>query len=54
MVAALFDDDRALRLSDYLRFLAELRERNPGGFNLRTVEKAYYHQCRNTCDVGRW
>ncbi len=44
MVAALFGEDRALRLSDYPRLLTELRDRNPGGFDLRTVEKAYYQQ----------
>jgi hypothetical protein len=25
-----------------------------GEFDLRTVEKAYYQQYRNTHDVGRW
>lgn len=53
MIAALFGDDRALRLSDYPRILTELREQNPGEFDLRTVEKAYYQQYRDTYDVGR-
>lgn len=42
MVAALLGEDRALRLSDYPRLLTALCERNPGGFDLRTVEKTYY------------
>ncbi|MFC6907033.1 hypothetical protein [Halalkalicoccus tibetensis] len=54
MIAALLGEDRALRLSDYPRLLTKLRDRNPGGFDLRTVEKAYYQQYRDTYDVGRW
>ena len=54
MVAALFGEDRALRLSDYPRLLPALHDRNPGEFDLRTVEKAYYQQYRDTYDVGRW
>ncbi|MFC6907136.1 hypothetical protein [Halalkalicoccus tibetensis] len=54
MIAALFDDDRALRLSDYPQLLTELRKRNPGGLDLRTVEKAYYQQYRERHDIGRW
>lgn len=53
-VAALLGEDRALRLSDHPRILTELHERNPGEFDLRTVEKAYYQQYRATDDVGRW
>ncbi|WP_122090971.1 hypothetical protein [Halalkalicoccus subterraneus] len=43
MIAALLGEDRALRFSDYPRILTELRDRNPDGFDLRMVEKAYYH-----------
>ncbi len=41
MVAALFGENQALRLFDYPRLLAKLRERNPGEFDHRTVERAY-------------
>ncbi|WP_336365311.1 hypothetical protein [Halalkalicoccus salilacus] len=44
MVAALFGEDRALRLSDYPQILTELHERNPDEFDLRTSETAYYQQ----------
>lgn len=54
MVAVLFGDNRALRLSDYPRLLTELRERNPGAFDLRTVETASYQQYREIHDVSRW
>lgn len=54
MVVTLFGEDRTLRLSDYPQLLTELRNRNPGEFDLRTVEKAYYQQYRDTDDVGRW
>jgi hypothetical protein len=46
MVDILFGEARQMRLSDYPRILDELRERNPGGFKLRTVEKAYYQRYR--------
>jgi len=46
MVDLLLGEDRQMRLSDYPRIIYELRERNPGGFNLRTVEKAYYQRYR--------
>ncbi|WP_245634128.1 hypothetical protein [Halalkalicoccus paucihalophilus] len=52
-VAALLGEDRTLQLSDYPRLLTELRDQNPGGFDLWTVETAYYQQYRDTCDVGR-
>ncbi|KYH24712.1 hypothetical protein HAPAU_30880 [Halalkalicoccus paucihalophilus] len=54
MVTALFDEDRALCLSDYPRLFTELRERNPGGFDLRTIETASYQQYRETYAVDRW
>lgn len=44
MIDALFGEDRGFRITDYSELLRELQERNPGGFNLRTVEKAYYRQ----------
>ncbi len=43
MIAALFGEGRPLRFSDYPRLLTALRNRNPSGFDLRTVEMAYYH-----------
>lgn len=51
---ALFDEDRQMRITDYPKILEELRDRNPGGFDLRTVEKAYYQQYRDEHDVGRF
>lgn len=50
----LFDEDRPMRISDYPKIRQELRERNPDGFDLRTVEKAYYEWYRTEHDVGRW
>jgi hypothetical protein len=44
IVDALLGEDRGFRVTDYSDLLSELRERNPGGFDLRTVEKAYYRQ----------
>lgn len=41
-----FREDRQMRVTDYPELLSELRERNPGGFALRTVEKAYYQRYR--------
>ncbi|WP_423751288.1 hypothetical protein [Salinirarus marinus] len=52
MVHELFGEDRKLRVTDYPKILAELRDRNPGGFDLRTVEKAYYQRYRDENDVG--
>jgi len=46
MVDLFFDEDRQMRVTDYPTLLAELRDRNPGGFDLRTVEKAYYQRYR--------
>lgn len=48
MVAALFDDNRALRFSNSLRLLTALHDRNPSGFDFRTVETASYQQYRAT------
>ena len=54
IVAALLDADRSMRITDYAPILTELRDRNPGSFDLQAVEKAYYQQYRNKHDVGRW
>lgn len=50
----LFGADRTMRVTDYPKILAELRDRNPGDFDLRTVEKAYYQKYRVENDVGNW
>jgi len=50
----LFGEDRTIRVTDYSKILAELSERNPGDFDLRTVEKAYYQRYRIENDVGDW
>jgi len=44
IIDALFGEGRGFRRSDYSDLLDELRERNPGEFDLRTVEKAYYRR----------
>lgn len=44
MVDALLGEQRQMRKSDYPDLLAEYRDQNPGGFDLRTVEKAHYQQ----------
>jgi hypothetical protein len=49
-----FGEDRTIRVTDYPKILTELRERNPGDFDLRTVEKAYYQKYRIENDVGDW
>lgn len=54
MVDALLNRERAIRFADYPRTLEELRKRNPGDFDLRTVEKAYYQNYRDEHGVGRW
>ncbi|WP_255470553.1 hypothetical protein [Halorubrum sp. CBA1125] len=43
-----------MRVTDYPDILKELRDRNPGDFDLRTVEKAYYQRYRVENDVGDW
>jgi hypothetical protein len=50
----LFGEDRTIRVTDYPKILAELRDRNPGDFDLRTVEKAYYQKYRVENGVGDW
>lgn len=54
MIDALFGEDRGLRITDYPSILEELRDLSPGGFDLRTVEKAYYRKYRDEQGVGRW
>ncbi len=54
IVHEFFGEDRGMRVTDYPKILAELRERNPGNFDLRTVEKAYYQRYRDEHDVGDW
>ncbi|WP_121821070.1 hypothetical protein [Halostella salina] len=49
-----FGEDRTIRVTDYPKILAELRDRNPGDFDLRTVEKAYYQKYRVENGVGDW
>jgi len=49
-----FGEDRGMRVTDYPDILEELRDRNPGEFDLRTVEKAYYQRYRVENDVGDW
>ena len=46
MVDLFFGEDRQMRVTDYPKLLSELHDRNPGGFGLRTVEKAYYQRYR--------
>ncbi len=46
MVDLFFGEDRQMRVTDYPKLLSELHGRNPGGFDLRTVEKAYYQRYR--------
>lgn len=46
MVDLFLDEDRQMRVTDYPKILTELRQRNPGDFDLRTVEKAYYQWYR--------
>lgn len=46
MVDMFLGEDRQMRMTDYSTLLEELRDRNPGGFNLRTIEKAYYQRYR--------
>lgn len=54
IVHEFFGEDRGMRVTDYPKILAELRDRNPGDFDLRTVEKAYYQRYRDEYDAGDW
>lgn len=42
----LFGENKQLGATDYPRILNALEDRNPGGLDLRTVEKAYYQKYR--------
>lgn len=54
IVDIFLDEDRGMRITDYPTILEEFRNRNPGDFDLRTVEKAYYQSYRDKHDIGRW
>ncbi len=54
IVDALLGEDRGMRLTDYPKILKELRDRNPGGLDIRTVERVYYQKYRHEQNVGRW
>ena len=54
IVHEFFGEDRGMRITDYPKILEELRNRNPGDFDLRTIEKAYYQRYRDEHDVGNW
>jgi hypothetical protein len=49
-----FGESRPIRATDYPAILQQLRTRNPADFDLRTVEKAYYHKYRVENDVGNF
>ena len=51
MIDVLFGEDRGFRRSDYNDLLEELRDRNPGDFDLRTIEKAYYRRYQEQNDI---
>ena len=51
MVDLFLGEDRQMRVTDYPKLLSELRDRNTGGFDLRTVEKAYYQRYRKENDI---
>lgn len=46
------EKDGQMGVTDYSDILEALRDRNPGDFDLRTVEKAYYQRYRVENDVG--
>lgn len=50
----LLGNDRSVSAAEYSRILDELRDRNPGGYDLRTVEKAYWMRYTDENDVGDW
>jgi hypothetical protein len=51
IIDELFGEDRGFRVSDYPKLLEELRDRNPGDFDLRTLEKAYYRRYQEQNDI---
>lgn len=48
------DKDRTMGIADYPKILQALQDRNPGGYDLRTVEKAYWKRYTVENDVGNW
>lgn len=52
MVHALLNADRQMRVKDYPELLKKLRQENPGDFELRTVEKAFYQRYRVEHDIA--
>lgn len=48
------DKDRTMGVSDYPKILQALSDRNPGDYDLRTVEKAYWKRYTVENDVGNW
>lgn len=48
------DIDRSMRVTEYPKILDELRDRNPGDYDLRTVEKAYWMRYTVENSVGDW
>lgn len=46
--------DRTMGISDYPKILQALQDRNPGGYDLRTVEKAYWKRYTVENNVGNW
>jgi hypothetical protein len=51
IIDVLFGEDRGFRRSDYTKLLEELGDRNPGDFDVRTVEKAYYRRYQEQNDI---
>lgn len=47
-----FGKEGQMGVTDYPDILEELRDRNPGDFDLRTVEKAYYQKYRVENGIG--
>jgi len=54
LVDEFFDKDRTMGISDYPKVLQELQDRNPGGYDLRTVENVYWKRYTVENDVGNW
>lgn len=50
----LLDKERTMSVYDYPKILQALRDRNPGAYDLRTVEKAYWKRYTVENDVGNW
>ena len=48
------DKERTMGVSDYPKILQALKDRNPGNYALRTVEKAYWKRYTVKNNVGKW